>query len=262
MDLDYQFPKILNHTLILLMMNYLPQGNQNLLDTYSFHNHCSLYCSYRYFHTNPINKSHLDQQTGEIQAHFHHPPLIHRHMDNHLTLPRFVLTIWKKSLIVGIPQMIFHHLDMNHKHDELHPLYPFSGTHHHLHLLEINRLINLLHTERSYHPLIRLLEEISLILVIDPVFQIDINTSDSWLAIIQNAYYWKEKKQMIHLQNALEKNLHLLLLAHASGSHQDSDLEKHFLNFELEHLINIDQLYHRELCFDHQLNKDDLLEFR
>ena len=67
---------------------------------------------------------------------------------------------------------------------------------------------------------------------------------------------------MIHLQNALEKNLHLLLWEHASGFHHDSDLEKHFLNFELEHLTNIDLLYHRELCFDHQLNKDDLLEFQ
>ena len=66
---------------------------------------------------------------------------------------------------------------------------------------------------------------------------------------------------MIHLRNALEKNLHLLLQEHASGFHHDSDLEKHFLNFELEHLISIDQLYHRELCFDHRLNKDNLLEF-
>ena len=67
---------------------------------------------------------------------------------------------------------------------------------------------------------------------------------------------------MIHLLNALEKNLHLLSQEHASGFHHDSDLEKHFLNFELEHLISIDQLYHRELCFNHQLNKDGLLEFQ
>ena len=179
-----------------------------------------------------------------------------------MILLRFVLTIRKKSHTVGILLMIFHHQDMNHKYDELHLLYPFSGTHHHLHLLEINQLTNLLHIEQSYHPLIRLLEETSLILVIDLVFRTDINTSDSWLAIIQNTYYWKEKKQMIHLQNALKKNLHLLLQVHVSGSHQDSDLEKHFLNFELEHLISIDQLYHRELCFNHQLNKDDLLEFQ
>ena len=98
-------------------------------------------------------------------------------------------------------------------------------------------------------------------LVIDLVFQTDINTSDSWSAIIQNAYYWKEMKQMIHLLNALEKNLHLPLQEHASGFHHDSDLEKHFLNFELKHPISIDQLYHRELCFDHLLNKDNLLEF-
>ena len=66
MDLDHQFLKILNHTSILLTTNYHPQGNRNLLDTYSFHNHCYLYRSYRYLHNNPINKSHLDQQTGEI----------------------------------------------------------------------------------------------------------------------------------------------------------------------------------------------------
>ena len=157
--------------------------------------------------------------------------------------------------------MIIHHPDMNHKHDELHHLYPFSGIHPLLHLLENNRLINLLHIEQSYHLLIQLLEETSRILVIDLVFRTDINISDSWSAIIQNAYYWKEMKQMIHLLNAPEKNLHLLLQEHVSGFHHDSNLEKHFLNFELKHLINIDQLYHRELCFDHRLNKDDLLEF-
>ena len=182
-------------------------------------------------------------------------------MDNPMIILRFILTIQKKNHTVGILQMIFHHLDMNQFHDEFHHLYPFSGIHPLLHLLENNQLTNLPHIEWSYHLLIQLLEEISQILVINLVFRIDINTSDSWLAIIQNAYYWKEMKQMIHLLNALEKNLHLLLQEHVSGFHHNNDLEKHFLNFELEHLISIDQLYHRELCFDHQLNKDDLLKF-
>ena len=182
-------------------------------------------------------------------------------MDNLMILLGFILTIQMKSPIVGILQMIFHHLDMNHFLNELHHRYPYSGIHPLLHLLENSRLTNLLHIEWSYHLSIQLLEETSRILVIDLVFRTDINISDSWLAIIQNAYYWKEMKQMIHLLNALEKNLHLLLQEHTSGFHHDSDLEKHFLNFELEHLISIDQLYHRELCFDHQLNKDDLLEF-
>ena len=136
-DLNHRFLKILNHISILLMMNYHPQGNQNLLDMYSFHNHCSLYHSYRYFHTNPINKSHLDQQTGEIQVYSHHPP-IHRHMDNHMILLGFVLTIQMKNHIVGILQMTSHHLDMNHIHNELHLCYPFSGIHPLLHLLENN----------------------------------------------------------------------------------------------------------------------------
>ena len=183
-------------------------------------------------------------------------------MDNPTILPRFVLTIQMKNPIVGILQMIFHHLDMNHFLNELHHLYPFSGIHPLLHLLENNRLINLLHIEQSYHHLIRLLEETNQIPVIDLVFRIDINTSDSWSAIIQNAYYWKEMKHMIHPLNALEKNLHLLLQEHMSAFHHDNNLETHSLNFELEHLINIDQLYHRELCFNHRLNKDDLLEFQ
>ena len=67
---------------------------------------------------------------------------------------------------------------------------------------------------------------------------------------------------MIHLLNELEKNLHLPLQEHVSGYHHDSNLVKHFLNFKLEHLISIDQLYHKKLCFDHQLNKDNLLEFQ
>ena len=214
MDLDHQFLKISNHISNLLMMNNHPQGNWNLLDTYSSHNHCYPYRSYRYFHNNPINKSHLDQQTGEIQVYIHHPPLIHCHMDNIMILLRFVLTIQMKSHIVGIPRMIFHHPDMNHILDELHPLYPFSGIHPLLHPLENNRLTNLLHIKWSYHLLIRLLEETSLIPVIDLVFRTDIIISNSWLAIIQNAYYWKEMKQMIHLLNTLEKNLHLLLQEH------------------------------------------------
>ena len=127
-----------------------------------------------------------------------------------MILLRFVLTIQKKNHTVGILQMIFHHPDMNHIYDELHHLYPSSEIHLLLHLLKKNQLINLLHIEQSYHPLIQLLEETSLIPVIDLVFRTDIIISDSWLAIIQNAYYWKEMKQMIHLQNALEKNLHLL----------------------------------------------------
>ena len=97
-----QFQKISNHTPNLLMMNHTPYGNQNLLDMYSFHSHCYLHHSYRYFHNNPINKSHLDQQTGEIQAHFHHPPQIHHHMDNHLTIHGFILTI-PKNLMAGTP---------------------------------------------------------------------------------------------------------------------------------------------------------------
>ena len=186
-DLDHQFLKISNHTLILLMTNNHPQENWNLLDMYLSCNHCYLYRSYRYFHNNPINKSHLDQQTGEIQAHFHHPPLIHCHMDNPMILLRFVLTIQMRNLIVGISQMILHHPDMNHILNKLHHLYPFSGTHPLLRQLEDNQLTNLLHIKQSYHLLIWLLEETSQILVIDLVFWIDIITSDSWLAIIQNA---------------------------------------------------------------------------
>ena len=163
----------------------------------------------------------------------------------------FVLTIQMKSLTDGTPQMIFHHPDMNHIHDELHLLYPFSGIHPLLHILENNWLNNLLLTEWSYHLQIRLLEETDLIQVTDLVFRIDIIINGSWLATNQNVCYWKEMNQMIYLLNALEKDLHLLLQEHASGFHHDSNLEKHFLNFELEHLINIDQLYHRELCFDH-----------
>ena len=59
-------------------------------------------------------------------------------MNHHMILLEFVLTIRMKNHIVGILQMIFHHPDMNHIHDELHPLYPFFGIHPLLHLLEIN----------------------------------------------------------------------------------------------------------------------------
>ena len=140
----------------------------------------------------------------------------------------------------GTPQMISHHPDMNHIHNEFHHLYPFSGTHHLLHLLENNWLNNLLLTKQSYHLLIQLLEETGPIQDTDLVFWTDISTNDSWLATNQNIYYWKEMNQMIHLLNALEKNLHHLLQEHMSGFYHDSNLEKHFLNFELEHLINID----------------------
>ena len=192
MDLDW-FQKISNHTSILLMMSHIPQGNQNLLDMYSFHNHCYLYHSYRYFHNNPINKSHLDQQTGEIQAHFLHPPPIHHHMNNLHMIPGFIPMI-QKNPMVGTLLGILHWQDMNHMHNEIHHLYPFSGIIHLLHTLENNQLTNLLHIEWSYHLLIWLLEETSQIPIINLAFGIDINTSNSWLAIIQNIYYWKEMK--------------------------------------------------------------------
>ena len=194
-DLD-QFWKISNHTSILLMTSHTLQGNWNPLDMYSFHNHCYLYHSYRYFHNNPINKSHLDQQTGEIQAHFHHPSLIHCHTEILHKTPGFVLTS-QKNLMVGTPQGILHQPDMNRINNEIHHLYPYSGTHHLLHPLENNQLTNFLCIEQSYHLLIRLLEETSQIPVINLVFWTDINTSNSWLAIIQNTYYWKEMNQIV-----------------------------------------------------------------
>ena len=138
-------------------------------------------------------------------------------------------------------------------HNKIHHLYPFFGTYHLLHLLENNQLNNLLLIKWNYHLLIQLLEKTDQIQDTNLVFQIDIITSNSWLAIIQNAYYWKEMNQIIHLQKELEKNLHPLSLVLASGCHHDSNQEKCFLNFKIEHLINIDQL---------QSNKDDLLKFQ
>ena len=127
------------------------------------------------------------------QAHFLHPPPIHHHMNNLHMILGFIPMI-QKNPMVGTLLGILCWPDMNHIHNEIHHLYPFSGIIHLLHTLENNQLTNLLHIEWSYHLLIWLLEETSQIPIINLAFGIDINTSNSWLAIIQNIYYWKEMK--------------------------------------------------------------------